>query len=1162
MADDPHPNTAPGPNKIGSERLERMFAQVPSIMAMVRGPDHIFELVNDQAMDFVGRRDLIGTPFRDALPEMEAQGFSDLLDTVYRTGEPFVGHSVPVVVHSAAGDAEKQRFVDFIYQPVLGKNGAVEGIFIQGTDVTARHRAEELLRAQTRVMELVMQGAPVEQALGELMTTVEAHSAAGMRGSILILDEDGKRLLHGAAPSLPDDYCSAIDGVEIGPCVGSCGTAAFTQKPVFVSDISTDPLWADFRDLAAEHGLGACWSIPIFSGTGKLLGTFALYYGKPKQPTSEDLELVDMVTRSAALIIERKAIEEQLRDRSEDFSSLADNIPALAWMARADGHIFWYNRRWFEYTGRTAEDQAGWGWETVHDPEMLPLVVESWRHSLATGEPFEMTFPLKGADGRFRPFLTRVTPIRDEAGEIIRWFGTNIDVSEQYDAMAALQESETRLRTLFEHAGVGMVEIDSEWRILKSNRAYSDISGRSEEELRGLSSLAFTHPDDIELSESNLKRVDSGAVERVKFEKRYVQPDGRIIWVRSNVARIADGQADHRFLKVVEDITGEKEAFQLASEKSQQLETLNRVGSALSAELDLETVVQMVTDAGVKITGADFGAFFYNVINNSGESYMLYTLSGADRSQFDKFGMPRNTKIFAPTFSGVRVVRSDNITKDPRYGKNPPNKGMPKGHLPVVSYLAVPVKGRAGNVIGGLFFGHHLEAQFTDQHESLMVGIAAQAAIAMDNANLYRDAQREIENRMKAEQAVRLLNENLEFRVAEEIERRSQSEEALRQLQKMETVGQLTGGIAHDFNNLLQIVSGNLDIVRRNLPADSARLRRSVDNAMKGADRAAILTQRLLAFSRRQPLAPKVLDPNKLVSGMSEMLHRTLGETYSIETVLASGLWRIEADPNQLESALLNLAVNARDAMPEGGKLTIETANTHLDRRYAEVNSGALPGQYVVICVTDTGEGMDRETAEKAFEPFFTTKGVGKGTGLGLSMVYGFVKQSGGHIKIYSEPGEGTTVKIYLPRYLGGSAEAVADEAEVQAPEGDPNATILVCEDDEDVRALSADSLRGLGYAVIEAADGESALRMLQGDLPVDLLFTDVVLPGMTGATLAKEARALRPELKVLFTTGYARNAIVHQGRLDPGVELISKPFSYSDLAIRIRDLLDAPAPK
>jgi CheY-like chemotaxis protein len=283
-----------------------------------------------------------------------------------------------------------------------------------------------------------------------------------------------------------------------------------------------------------------------------------------------------------------------------------------------------------------------------------------------------------------------------------------------------------------------------------------------------------------------------------------------------------------------------------------------------------------------------------------------------------------------------------------------------------------------------------------------------------------------------------------------------------------------------------------------------------------------------------------------------------LGETVEIETVLASNLWRVEADPNQLENSLLNLAINARDAMPEGGKLTVETQNTHLDRSYAAQNAEVSPGQYVTICVSDTGAGMDSDTIGRVFEPFFTTKEVGKGTGLGLSMVYGFVKQSGGHVKIYSEPGEGTTAKIYLPRLLSPSDDE-EQSAEQLAPEGTSEETILVLEDDDDVRAYSVEVLRELGYRVIEAHDGPSALRLLERqEGRVDLLFSDVVLPGgMNGANVAEEARKLRPGLKVLFTTGYARNAIVHHGRLDPGVELITKPFSYADLAARVRDMLD-----
>ncbi len=390
----------------------------------------------------------------------------------------------------------------------------------------------------------------------------------------------------------------------------------------------------------------------------------------------------------------------------------------------------------------------------------------------------------------------------------------------------------------------------------------------------------------------------------------------------------------------------------------------------------------------------------------------------------------------------------------------------------------------------------------------------------------------------------------------EELQR---AQEALRQSQKMETVGQLTGGVAHDFNNLLQIVTGNLETLQRGLPDDAPRLRRAAENAQAGARRAAILTQRLLAFSRRQPLDPKPIDANRLVGDMSELLHRTLGETIRLETVLASGLWRAEADPNQLENALINLAVNARDAMDGSGRLTIETANAHLDRAYTAGKAEVRPGQYVVIAVSDTGTGMDAATAQRVFEPFFTTKEVGRGTGLGLSMVYGFAKQSGGHVAIYSEVGCGTTVKLYLPRLVGEAAPE-PEEAEPIAPESAGEEVILVCEDDDDVRAYSVDSLRELGYRVLEAHDGPSALRLLaRREGRFDLLFSDVVLPGgLTGADLAAEARALRPGLPVLFTTGYARDAIVHHGRLDAGVELLTKPFTFADLAARVRDVIDA----
>ena len=391
----------------------------------------------------------------------------------------------------------------------------------------------------------------------------------------------------------------------------------------------------------------------------------------------------------------------------------------------------------------------------------------------------------------------------------------------------------------------------------------------------------------------------------------------------------------------------------------------------------------------------------------------------------------------------------------------------------------------------------------------------------------------------------------------EAMAQRETAEAQLRQAQKMEALGQLTSGIAHDFNNLLTAISGNVELLQRRIRDRDPELQRLTGAAMRGVDRAATLTQRLLAFSRRQPLDPKPLDVNRLIGGMSDLLRRTLGEEIEAEIVLAGGLWPVLIDANQLEHSLLNLAINARDAMAGGGKLTIETGNMFLDESYAATHEEVTSGQYVTISVSDTGIGMSQEVRDKAFEPFFTTKETGQGTGLGLSQVYGFIKQSGGHCAIYSEPGQGTTVRLYLPRHFG-ALEPATSPVLPRAGSG-RGETILLVEDDADVRTFAADLLRELGYEVLAAETGTEALGLLEQNAEVQLLFTDVALPGgMTGRQLADEAVRRRPGLKVLYTTGYARNAIVHQGRLDPGVELIVKPFTSAALASRIRQLLDA----
>lgn len=389
-----------------------------------------------------------------------------------------------------------------------------------------------------------------------------------------------------------------------------------------------------------------------------------------------------------------------------------------------------------------------------------------------------------------------------------------------------------------------------------------------------------------------------------------------------------------------------------------------------------------------------------------------------------------------------------------------------------------------------------------------------------------------------------------------EAERRDMAEQALRQSQKMEAVGQLTGGVAHDFNNLLTIIIGNLGIAKRGVV--EARAERALNNALVGAERAAQLTQRLLAFSRRQPLNPRALDINKLIVAISDLLTRTLGENIELETISGAGLWNVEVDASEMESTLLNLALNARDAMPTGGKLTIETSNAYLDDEYCREHEGILPGQYILVAITDSGAGMSAETIDRAFEPFFTTKEAGKGTGLGLSQVYGFMKQSGGHVKIYSEPGEGTTIKLYLPRREGNELVISGDD-DLNSERGGGE-TILIVEDDDGVRQYASEILRDLNYQIIEAKDSATALRLLDADKKFDLLLTDVVLPGKNGRELANEVERRRPGTKIIFMTGYSRNAIVHHGRLDPGIELIPKPLTERVLARKIRQVLDRPS--
>lgn len=733
-----------------------------------------------------------------------------------------------------------------------------------------------------------------------------------------------------------------------------------------------------------------------------------------------------------------------------------------------------------------------------------------------------------------------ITPIMDETGNVSGVFNQGRETTELVMAARAREAQTERLREIFAQAPGAICVLHGPNHVFEiANGAYLELVGRGPdivglpvaEALPEVVAQGFTALLDKVYRTGEPYRGRNVAVELDRDGRR----ETRIVDFIYQPMRSAAGAVTGIFTSAA-DVTERSRAESALRQEKQRLEVINTVGAAIAAELDVDKIVQAIVGTCVDLTGAQFGTFFHNILDEQGAICMRAAVSDAPRSVFETIPMPQATKMFAPTFAGEGVVRSDDLRTDPRYGLREEN-------LPVRSYLAVPVASRSGEVLGGLFFGHKEIGVFKPEHETLLLGISGQAATAIDNARLFKQLE--------------TLNATLEQRIADEVAERTRAEDQLRQAQKMEAIGQLTGGIAHDFNNMLAVVIGGLNLTQRRLGRGDMNVTQYLDAAMDGATRASGLTQRLLAFSRQQPLEPRVIDPNKLVASMTELLMRALGEHIQIETVLGSGLWRCFADPLQLESAILNLAVNARDAMPAGGKLTIDTGNAMVDASVARTY--AIPeGQYLMIAVSDTGTGMTSAVMEQAFDPFFTTKSVGKGSGLGLSQVFGFIRQSGGHVKIYSEIGIGTTVKLYLPRYTGSELATTASSNGPAAAPGHESEAVLVVEDEERVRAYSVEALKELGYNVLSAPSGSQALKIISENPAIDLLFTDIVMPEMNGRELSDRALKLRPSLKVLFTTGYTRNAVVHNGVLDPGTAFLQKPFTVDQLALKIRSVLDS----
>lgn len=925
--------------KTERERLRLMFEQAPGFVATLSGPDHVFEIANNAYLQLVDRRDILGKPIREALPEVVEQGFVDLLDRVLSTRRPYFGRGARVLLRRGHDEAPVERYLDFIYQPVFDDSGMATGVLVQGHDVTEQRAAEEALRESEARFRLAADNAPVMLWMGD------------QNGRCLYLNA-AKRAFWGVAPEdvASFDWNDTVHPDDRQALAATVGEAMRRQVP-FTAE-------ARYRRKLGCYRLLRTQAQPRFGAGGEFLGMIGVN--------------VD-VTEERAEEIRRNALIE-LTDR---FSQLTD--PADIAFAAAETLAKAHN-----------VSRAGYG--------TIDLVAETITIERDWNAPGVKTI----------------------AGVLnFREYGTYIDDLKRGETVVVADaEQDPRTKATAE--------------ALKAIKARAFINMPVTEASGLVALLYLNHAEVREWSESELDFVrDVAARTRIAVERRRV----------------------------------EQKLEQLAN-------SLERQVSERTAEVN-------------------------RLWRNARD---LLVVTGED-------GTIRSVN---PAWTAV---------------------------------LGFPARESIGRRLGSFVW---------QEDAATFLAASRRAGVPdLDVRLRHLDGSvRWISWRIFAEEGLTFAYGRDVTAEREQARALAEAEDQLRQAQKMESIGQLTGGVAHDFNNLLQVISGNLQLLGKDV-AGNARAEQRVANAIGGVSRGSKLANQLLAFGRRQALEPKVINIGRFVMALEDLLHRTIGEAIEIETIRSGGLWNTFVDPSQIENAILNLAINARDAMNGIGKLTIEVGNAHIDDAYVRHHPDIKTGQYVVIAVTDTGEGMSADVLGRAFEPFFSTKPAGRGSGLGLSMVYGFVKQSGGHVKIYSEPGEGTTVRIYLPRSL----EEEDRLAEVDfGPVTGGTETILVAEDDDEVRATVVEMLGDLGYSVLKARDAASALSVIESGMPIDLLFTDVVMPGpLRSPDLARKARERLPNLAVLFTSGYTENSIVHEGRLDAGVDLLSKPYSREALARKIR---------
>jgi PAS domain S-box-containing protein len=763
------------------------------------------------------------------------------------------------------------------------------------------------------------------------------------------------------------------------------------------------------------------------------------------------------------------------------FRRLAENIPALCWIADASGYISWYNPLWYQYTGTTPAEMEGWGWQSVHDPRSLAPVLEQWTEAIASARPFEMVFPIRGADGVFRPFLTRINPAFDPEGKLTNWFGVNTDISLQVQAEDAAAKTEARFRLIADSMPQMVWSARASGVFDYYNARWYEFTQVPIGSTDGDRWLDLLHPDDRDAAWAAWRQaLASGSPYRLEHRLRHHSGAHRWVLASAQPERNADGSISRWYgtYTDIEDIVEARGVLQ-RSRDSLELEVMARTGerNLLATLVETTDVMVMAVDLAYNITAinranADEFERAYGVRPRVGDNLLgLFADSPEERHPIEA--------------AWSRVLAGEEFTLIERRG----NRAW-RNSAYEIKYR--PLRDATGAQIGAFQFASDVTGRLRDQA------------------------------------------------------RLAQAQAALIQTQKLEAMGQLTGGVAHDFNNLLAPIIGSLDILNRR-GIGAAREQRLIDAALQSAQRAKVLVQRLLAFARRQPLQSSPIDVGALIKGLADLINSTVGPQIVLNIDVAEDLPSAEADPNQLEMAVLNLVVNARDAMDGPGTISLSvTAEVLNDGEVSNLKSG----RYLRLLVADTGHGMDDVTLSRAIEPFFSTKGVGQGTGLGLSMAHGLAAQLGGALTIASQAGKGTRVSIWLPE----SDASPAPSNGIDGPQQTLWAgTVLLVDDEACIRVSTADMLNALGFAVREASSAESALAAIDEGLSPEILITDHLMPGMTGVQLARLVRERRPRTKTLIVSGFA-----DVDGIDPSFQRLTKPFIQSELEAAIAGLHEA----